>query len=337
MNIKVCGIGTITPAGNSIQELLNSLHNNKICCEGDGYLIRNFNAKDFLPAAKLRRMSRFIRLAVCSAIMAFHDAQIDLAKVNKDRIGIVVGTVYGSLKDTEEFLSKMILQGEQFVSPINFMNAVHNIAASQIALQLGITGPNLTISNGTASFENALEYGIQLLKNDIVDHVLVCSVDEVIDILVDVKVKLGCWDRNTKLEPFSGKNKIPPGEGACSIIVSQKEMSMEYCSITNIGQYNLDQNIEPGFNPDIILCNSNGLKKNDDLINNEINKNYRETQLISLKHVYGDWGCDSIMQIIIAGLIISGKLDIEKLKLSETIGSLTVSDCGSKHWTLIQK
>jgi len=69
---------------------------------------------------------------------------------------IAVGTAWGPLAETQDFLRKLFESGEQFSSPTDFIGSVHNAPAGQIALLLGATGPNLTCSAGDRSLAQAL-------------------------------------------------------------------------------------------------------------------------------------------------------------------------------------
>lgn len=69
---------------------------------------------------------------------------------------VAMGTAWGPLAETREFLRKLFESGEQFSSPTDFIGSVHNAPAGQAALLLGATGPNVTCSAGDRSFGQAL-------------------------------------------------------------------------------------------------------------------------------------------------------------------------------------
>jgi 3-oxoacyl-[acyl-carrier-protein] synthase-1/3-oxoacyl-[acyl-carrier-protein] synthase II len=69
---------------------------------------------------------------------------------------IAVGTAWGPLSETQDFLRKLFESGEQFSSPTDFIGSVHNAPAGQIAQMLAATGPNLTCAAGDRSFAQAL-------------------------------------------------------------------------------------------------------------------------------------------------------------------------------------
>ena len=118
------------------------------------------SAVGFVPDAALakavagpfaRRLKRLPRLMLALAQTA-HQA----SGVSGPPGLIAVGTAWGPLAETHDFLRKLFESGEQFSSPTDFIGSVHNAPAGQTALLLGATGPNLTCSAGDRSFSQAL-------------------------------------------------------------------------------------------------------------------------------------------------------------------------------------
>ena len=103
------------------------------------------------PAAFIRRLKRLPRLMLALAQTAQTagggNAPPDL---------LAVGTAWGPLAETQDFLRKLFETDDQFSSPMDFIGSVHNAPAGQVALLLGAQAPNLTCSAGNQSFEQAL-------------------------------------------------------------------------------------------------------------------------------------------------------------------------------------
>jgi 3-oxoacyl-(acyl-carrier-protein) synthase len=104
-----------------------------------------------VQAAFVRRLKRLPRLMLALAQTAH------LASGEKTPPEFVaVGTAWGPLAETQDFLRKLFETGEQFSSPTDFIGSVHNAPAGQVALLLGATAPNLTCSAGDRSFAQAV-------------------------------------------------------------------------------------------------------------------------------------------------------------------------------------
>ncbi len=104
-----------------------------------------------LPARSIRRMKRFSQMALALAAAAKTDSGIE-----QSPHAVFMGSGWGALSETWDFLDKLQTTQEQFPSPIDFVGSVHNSAAGQIAISHGATGPNITSSGGDYSFEQAL-------------------------------------------------------------------------------------------------------------------------------------------------------------------------------------
>jgi 3-oxoacyl-(acyl-carrier-protein) synthase len=106
------------------------------------------------PAAFVRRLKRLPRLMLALA----QTAHIASGRTTPPET-IAVGTAWGPLAETSDFLRKLFESGDQFSSPMDFIGSVHNAPAGQIALLLGCQAPNLTCSAGQRSFSQALLCG----------------------------------------------------------------------------------------------------------------------------------------------------------------------------------
>jgi 3-oxoacyl-(acyl-carrier-protein) synthase len=103
------------------------------------------------PAAFVRRLKRLPRMMVALA-QTVHTA----SRRTSPPDAILVGTAWGPLAETQDFLRKLFESSDQFSSPMDFVGSVHNAPAGQIALLLGCQAPNLTCSAGRRSFAQAL-------------------------------------------------------------------------------------------------------------------------------------------------------------------------------------
>jgi 3-oxoacyl-(acyl-carrier-protein) synthase len=98
-----------------------------------------------------RRLKRLSRLSLSAAIAA-HAA----SRQDDNPTAVFLGTGWGALSETADFLTRLFESDEQFASPTDFVGSVHNAAAGQIATWFRATGANITTSGGDSSFEQAL-------------------------------------------------------------------------------------------------------------------------------------------------------------------------------------
>jgi 3-oxoacyl-[acyl-carrier-protein] synthase-1/3-oxoacyl-[acyl-carrier-protein] synthase II len=125
-----------------------------------------------LSAGQVRRLKRFPRLALSLAIAAHENSG-----AGDTPAAVFLGTGWGALSETSDFLNRLFETDEQFPSPIDFVGSVHNAAAGQIAMQFQATGANITMTGGDYSFEQSLMVA-GLLSGNIRESFLLIGADE---------------------------------------------------------------------------------------------------------------------------------------------------------------
>ena len=114
-----------------------------------------------LSAGQVRRLKRFPRLALSLATAAH-----EKSGAGDPPTAVFLGTGWGALSETSDFLNRLFETGEQFPSPIDFVGSVHNAAAGQVAMHFQATGANITMTGGDYSFEQSLMTAGLLSKNN---------------------------------------------------------------------------------------------------------------------------------------------------------------------------
>lgn len=141
--------------------------------------VADFPAKEHLPAALARRMDRLSRMIGVACRMALLDANALPAPSSLEGSGVVVGSALGNMSETAQFLERVFDKGPALASPMIFPNLVLNAPASQVAIALGWTGPNLTVSEGELSGEAAFEAAVDLVREGRAEAVLAAAGDEI--------------------------------------------------------------------------------------------------------------------------------------------------------------
>ena len=173
--VVITGMAVISPIGTGLDKFWENLLGGK---SGIGPITR-FDAsafptrfagevKDFDPSLYMdkkeaRRMDRFTQFAVSGAKMAIQDAGIDLEKLQKDRVGVVLGSGIGGMDTLEETARTLHEKGPGRVSPFFVPMMIGNIAAGQVAITLGVTGPNITVVTACASATNAIGESFKMI------------------------------------------------------------------------------------------------------------------------------------------------------------------------------
>jgi 3-oxoacyl-[acyl-carrier-protein] synthase II len=247
-SMQINGLGLVGGFGCGKADLLTALkaqHSPISQIELRSHLFPLFKAdsaplQKYLDKRALRRIDHFSRLALLGAFQAIEDAaqpQLDMT-----RLGVVIGSGYGALKTTFNFLDSVLEDGDACASPTAFSNSVHNAAAAHISMQLQITGPSMTLSQFDQSLVSGLLSARQWLDEGRVDAVLLGVVDEYCTVLGY------CWERflgirdEFSLTPldFSRSSAIA-GEGAAFFLLQpDSPAAAKYGSIGRVELGNLN-------------------------------------------------------------------------------------------------
>ncbi|MCX7927516.1 MAG: beta-ketoacyl-ACP synthase II [Candidatus Omnitrophica bacterium] len=175
--VVVTGLGAITPLGNDVDSFWKNLIAGK---SGVGRLTAidptNFDSKiaaevkDFDPLQygftkkDLHRTERFVHFAIAATLEAINDAGLDLEKINREKVGVVVGSGIGSLRIMEEQTLLCYKSGPSRLTPFLIPSLIVNEAAGQIAIRWRFYGPNLCVTTACASATHSIGDAFRILQ-----------------------------------------------------------------------------------------------------------------------------------------------------------------------------
>jgi 3-oxoacyl-[acyl-carrier-protein] synthase II len=188
--IVITGIGLTAPNGNNLTEFRESLLTGKSGVQKFNvrYMgevlagVCNFDPLRYQKKKELRRGTRAGSVAIYCAHEAINDAKLDLACLDKSRIGVYIGITEHGNVDTE----KQIYEIKQFDYDTTFVShhynprIVANNPAGEVTLNTGITGPHYTLGAACAGGNIGLIQGFQMLLLGEVDLALAGGVSETI-------------------------------------------------------------------------------------------------------------------------------------------------------------
>jgi 3-oxoacyl-(acyl-carrier-protein) synthase len=191
-------------------------------------MVRSFHPKDFIPAAKIRRLDRASQFAIAAAKLALMDAQFSVTQENSSRIGVVLGSGFCGLSSSEAFHRGQVLKGFLDLNPMLFPNTVPNAASSHVSIELGIRGVNCSLVQSFCTAEVAIIFACEQLKKGKVDLILTGGVDELSEFLFRGFSELhflatdqGYGERSCPYDRM--RNGLVLGEGAGLLILENEE------------------------------------------------------------------------------------------------------------------
>ena len=138
-----------------------------------------FDARASLGRKGTASLDRRTALALVACREALSDGQVSVSDDNRHRMGVVLGTTWGSLKSMSDYTKESLLEERPYlVEPSRFPNTVMNCAAGQLAIWNKLTGVNATIAGGNMALLSVLEYSANLFRCGYADTILAGTVEE---------------------------------------------------------------------------------------------------------------------------------------------------------------
>ncbi len=176
--VAITGMGLISSLGQSPASLHSALCDGGTEAASPGGPISSFEPQVHLQGRPLRTLDRTGRLVSAAAKLALENSGWQGEKLREHEVGLVVGTMFGSVHTISVFDRHALEQGPAYASPMDFANTVINAAAGQTAIWHNLRGINSTIASGTSSGLMALGYAGDLIRVGAQRAVLAGGADE---------------------------------------------------------------------------------------------------------------------------------------------------------------
>ena len=235
--VAITGMGAITPIGNDINTVYESLKNG--AC-GVGKITR-FEApdlkiyvaaevKDFDPEnygivkGEARRMDVYCQYAMAAAVQAMEDSGID-GTVEPERFGVYVGSGIGGISTIMAECDKLDKRGASRISPLFVPMMISNIAAGQIAIRFNCKGPSLPVVTACATSTNTIGEAFRAIKYGYADAIIAGGSEAAVNPLAiggfaNMKALTTSEDPNAASLPFdSRRGGFVLGEGAGIVVL----------------------------------------------------------------------------------------------------------------------
>jgi 3-oxoacyl-[acyl-carrier-protein] synthase II len=239
--IVVTGLGAVTPLGNDRRATWESA----VAGRSGIDFISTFDTspfpvriaaevRDFDPSAvvgpkEARRLDRNVVMGVAAAAEAVADASLDSA-YEPDRVGVLFGTAIGGLIGITEQHQVFRERGPDRVSPYFIPSVLVDAASGQIAIALGLRGPNYAPVSACATGSTAIGEAAEVIRRGAADAVLAGGAEACLHPLILAGF---CAMRGLAAEdeypprasrPFDlTRDGFVMGEGACVLVLEELE------------------------------------------------------------------------------------------------------------------
>lgn len=178
--IVITGMGVVSCFGSEIDGLIDSLLQGKsgispiTSFDASGFStrfageIKNFDPGDYIDKKQARRVDKFISYTMVAGKKALEHGGLDeevLAKLNKKRCGILIGSGMGGMERFVDGVVTLSERGPEKVSPFFVPFVITNMGSAMLAMDLGFMGPNYSISTACATGNNCIIAAANHIRN----------------------------------------------------------------------------------------------------------------------------------------------------------------------------
>ncbi len=181
--VVITGLGVVSPIGTGVEKFWSNL----IAGVSGIDIIKRFDpvelglpvhiageVKDFDPEKyfdkkEVQKVSDFIKFAIAAAEEAIKDSALLESKFDPYRVGVIIGTGIGGLRDIEEQQKVLMEKGPRRVSPFFIPYGISNMASGLVAIRFGFKGPNYCVVSACATGNHAIGDAMRLIQKGDID------------------------------------------------------------------------------------------------------------------------------------------------------------------------
>ena len=236
--VVITGIGAVTPVGNDIETMWNSLVNGK---NGIDYIksfdteklkvkvaaeVKDFDPTKYIEKKELRKTDLFCQYAIAAACQAVEDSGI-IGTIEDEKLGVYVGSGAGGMHTFFTQCENMI--AEKKISPFFIPMMIGNMAAGLIAIRFSAKGPCLPVVTACATSTHAVGEAFHAIKNGYADAIITGGAEAAITPLAIAGFS-SCMALSTRNDPNSSsipfdkrRDGFVMGEGAGILVLEEYE------------------------------------------------------------------------------------------------------------------
>lgn len=238
--VVVTGLGAVTPVGNDVETMWNSLVNGisgvdvitnfdtsdlkvKIAAQ-----VKDFDATKYIEKKEIRKTDLYTQYAVAAAQQAIDDSGI-MGTIAEDRFGVYVGAGIGGMHAFTDNVLAMDKGGARKVSPYFVPMMIANIAAGTVAIRFKAKGVCVPIVTACATGSHSIGEAFHAIKNGYADAIIAGGAEAAVTPLSiagfsNCKALTTNPDPKTASVPFDKRRDgFVIGEGAGVLILEEYE------------------------------------------------------------------------------------------------------------------
>ena len=175
--VVVTGLGVVTPLGHDLETFWQNLISGQ--CGIDRITafdaaafdtqiageVKNFDPLPAFPSPKdVRRTDRYSQFGVYAGWAALKDSGADLDRLDRDEIGVIIGSGIGGLETTSAQIKVLLERGPGRISPFMIPMLISNMASGLFSMYQNLRGPNFATCSACATANHAIGEAWRTIK-----------------------------------------------------------------------------------------------------------------------------------------------------------------------------
>ncbi|HEY6272736.1 MAG TPA: beta-ketoacyl-ACP synthase II [Terriglobales bacterium] len=175
--VVVTGLGLICGVGNTSVEVwknivagkggvatITSFDTSKFACKIAAE-VKNFDPLNFIEKKEVKKMARFIHLAIAATDEAVRMSGLRITPQNATRVGVHIGSGVGGFDVIEREHLALLTGGPRKISPFFIPAAIVNLAAGQVSIRYGAKGPNEATCTACTTSSHAIGDAYRIIQH----------------------------------------------------------------------------------------------------------------------------------------------------------------------------
>jgi 3-oxoacyl-[acyl-carrier-protein] synthase II len=175
--VVVTGVGLICAVGNKTDEVWRNLlagtsgvgritqfDSSKHACQIAAE-VKNFDPLNFIEKKEVKKMGRFIHLAVAAADEAVQMSGLRVMPENAENVGVHIGSGIGGFDIIEREHTALMEGGPRKISPFFIPAAIVNLAAGHVSMRFGAKGPNEATATACTTSAHSIGDSFRIIQH----------------------------------------------------------------------------------------------------------------------------------------------------------------------------
>jgi 3-oxoacyl-[acyl-carrier-protein] synthase II len=131
--------------------------------------VKNFDPLNFIEKKEVKKMGRFIHVAIAAADEAFKMSELKITPENDERVGVHIGSGIGGFDIIEREHLALMEGGPRKISPFFIPAAIVNLAAGQVSMRFGAKGPNEATATACTTSAHSIGDSFRIIQHNDAD------------------------------------------------------------------------------------------------------------------------------------------------------------------------